>query len=90
MGYQGLLVKFFTEVVESGKMEEMLKNSTMPNIPMPAMDGDIFWKNLKVCNGWRLQRNTEFGNCRILDPNNVRRAWGSLESVTRLFEEFDF
>ena len=90
MGYQGLLVKLFTALVESGKMEEMLKNSPMPNIPMPTMGGEVFWDNLRVCNGWKLQRNTVFGNCRILDPNNVRRAWGSMESMTRLFEEFDF
>jgi hypothetical protein len=48
----------------------------MPNLETPTLGGIIWWEDLINVEGWRVQRNKLFGNCRILDPQNVRKAWG--------------
>ena len=55
---------------------------------MPTMGGVIFWDDIQECNGWRLQRNTFTGHYRILDPNDVRRAWGKGEALERIFSKY--
>ena len=36
----------------------------------------VYWNTLYSFNGWKLQKNYYFDNCRIVDEYNVRRAWG--------------
>lgn len=48
-----------------------------PNIEFPTNGGGILWKELNRKNGWRLQYNCLTGLSRILDENNIRKAWGS-------------
>lgn len=56
----------------------------MPNINFPTMGGEYFWNDIYVIDGWRVQENTLFKNCRILDDKNIRRAWGfSLEEMIK-------
>ena len=38
--------------------------------------GKVFWEILEKRGGYRLQKNMLFGNCRILDEDDVRVAWG--------------
>lgn len=59
----------------------------MPNIEMKTMGGLVWWEELANANGWRLQQNKLFGNFRILDPNNVRKAWGGEEAIVIAFEQ---
>jgi len=61
-----------------GRLCNLIGN--MPNIPTKTMGGEVFWDTLASSNGWRLQKNMFTKHCRIIDPGNVRRAWGS-ESV---------
>jgi GTP-binding protein EngB required for normal cell division len=58
--------------------------SDVPNIPMRTMGGTLFWDNLARYDGWRIQQNTFTGHCRILDPGDVRRAWGSMSDMERI------
>ena len=58
----------------------------MPNIEMKTMGGLVWWEDLVNVEGWRVQRNKLFGNCRILDPNNVRKAWGGEEVIVGAFQ----
>lgn len=48
-----------------------------PNIEFPTNGGGLLWKNSKQKNGWKLQYNYLTGLSRILDENNIRKAWGS-------------
>lgn len=59
----------------------------MPNINFQTMGGKVFWNDLASYNGWRIQQNTLFKNCRILDPDNVRRAWGGIDAMEKIFEK---
>ena len=50
---------------------------SLPNLPMPTLGGSQLWADLAVDGGWRVQRHVWTGHARLLDEDNVRRAWGS-------------
>ena len=50
------------------------------------MGGAVFWNDLAEYNGWRVQQNTLTQHCRILDPDDVRRAWGGMDAMEKLFK----
>lgn len=56
---------------------------SLPNIPMKTMGGEVFWNTIAECNGWKLQQNMIFHNARILDSENVRRAWGTINGMDK-------
>ncbi len=58
----------------------------MPNLPTRTMGGNTFWTDVVDVGGWKLQKNRVFGNCRILDSSNIRRAWGSEAVMLKAFE----
>ena len=64
-----------------------LLNGNMPNLPLPTMGGHTFWNNLAVEKGWKVQQNMLTHHVRILDDNDVRRAWGSEEEMMKLFRK---
>lgn len=56
---------------------------SMPNIPFPTMGGEVFWNTLASFNGWRLQQNMLTHHARILDPEDIRRAWGTINGMEK-------
>lgn len=50
--------------------------------------GKFFWKELAEFNGWRWQRNNVFGQVRLLDPLNNRKAWGDYQTVINVCKNF--
>lgn len=65
------------------------KELSMPNIPLKTMGGHVFWTTLAAANGWRLQQNMVFHQARILDDDDRRIAWGTMNGMTKAFELFD-
>lgn len=65
----------------------LLDDFSLPNINFPTLGGHIFWNNLAEYNGWKIQMNTITQHCRILDPDDIRRAWGELSAMERLFKK---
>jgi len=60
-----------------------------PNIPTKTLGGTMFWNTLDRRNGWKLQQNMFTQHYRILDPDNVRQAWGQDEGeMWRTFRMF--
>jgi hypothetical protein len=57
------------------------------NIKTKTLGGKVFWKNVLEVEGWRLQENKVMKNCRILDPENNRIAWGGHSAMLRAFEQ---
>jgi pimeloyl-ACP methyl ester carboxylesterase len=51
------------------------------NLPTPTMGGTQLWRDSHVFAGWRIQENVLSGHFRLLDPEDVRRAWGSYTQV---------
>lgn len=52
----------------------------LPNVPFPTLGGAQFWGDEYVYCGWRIQQNVFSGHHRLLDPEDVRQAWGSWEA----------
>lgn len=50
---------------------------TPVNIPVVTLGGMQFWADVRLQEGWRIQRNSITGHYRLLDDDNIRRAWGS-------------
>ena len=51
--------------------------TTLPNIRLPTIGGKQFWTDHRWRNGWRIQQNAMTGHWRLLNPGNVRLAWGT-------------
>ena len=56
------------------------------NIPLPTLGGKQFWTDQRWHQGFRLQYNNTLKHFRILDPKNVRLAWGPKEAMVAQFE----
>ena len=59
-------------------------NIMPPNLPKIQIDtktmgGRQFWGDLKFFHGYRIQRNVLSQHHRLLDPDDVRKAWGTYE-----------
>ena len=69
------------------KSPELLKDLDLPNINMPTMGGKVWWRDLVNVDGWRVQQNSVTKHCRILDPDDIRRAWGGEDAMVKLFNK---
>lgn len=79
--------KIFVKVLAMIAAEPtLIRKYSMPNINFPTMGGLLLWNDLARCNGWRMQQNTLTQHVRIIDPNNIRRAWGGLDAMEEIFE----
>nr|MCR4892085.1 hypothetical protein [Lachnospiraceae bacterium] len=59
---------------------------SLPNIPTPTMGGEVFWDTLAEVKGWKLQQNMITRHARIIDQNNVRHAWGTINGMYKALE----
>jgi pimeloyl-ACP methyl ester carboxylesterase len=48
-----------------------------PNLKLPTLGGRQFWGDVFYCRGWRIQHHVLTGHYRLLDPDDVRQAWGT-------------
>lgn len=55
----------------------------LPNIKSPTLGGKQFWTDFTWRQGWRLQQNSLTKHWRIIDPSNLRHAWGSRQACER-------
>lgn len=62
------------------------KELSLPNIPTATMGGEVFWETLANYKGWRVQQNMFTKHARILRPDNVRVAWGTIAGMQRAME----
>lgn len=51
------------------------------NLALVTMGGQEFWTDRTTRAGWRIQCHALTGHCRLLDPDNVRRGWGTFADV---------
>lgn len=78
--------KIFLELIARGLMEK-IKTGDFPNIPFPTLGGHVVWNNIVSSNGWKLQRNSITGHYRILDSKDIRRAWGTKETMLNIMND---
>ncbi len=58
------------------------------NAEIGTQGGKVFWIDLAEFNGWRWQQNKVFGQVRLLDPLDNRKAWGNYQKVVQKCREF--
>lgn len=70
-----------------GASDEVMVPQALPTIEGKVVDASFWWDTLVETNGWKLQRNKLTGHGRIIDSEKVRKAWGSVEEMTKSFEK---
>ncbi len=56
------------------------------NIPMTTLGGKQFWGDELVFHSWRIQRHVLTHHCRLIDPEDVRHAWGTFEECRAVLD----
>lgn len=56
------------------------QTSLQVNVPMKTLGGRQLWGDVHFLHGWTIQRNVFTGHFRLLDPRDVRYAWGSFDA----------
>lgn len=65
------------------------KEISLPNIPMPTMGGEIWWRTIAEYKGWKIQQNYITRHARILNDKNVRIAWGTLNGMLAALKKIE-
>ncbi|MBN1441630.1 MAG: alpha/beta fold hydrolase [Planctomycetes bacterium] len=74
---EGTLAECETRLIET---LEKRHGRGLPNVPFPTMGGKQFWADELLYCGWRIQENVYTGHYRLLDPGDLRLAWGTFEA----------
>lgn len=61
--------------------ERNLVLQDLPNLELKVANAGIWWKTIEIWEHWQLQRHVLTGHFRILDGNDVRKAWGSEQKM---------
>ncbi|MGM0370727.1 MAG: SHOCT domain-containing protein [Bacillota bacterium] len=77
-----MLSKKFKKVVKEGLINQVCEiGGDKPNVDFSTAGGKTWWNNLAVADGWKIQQNKLTKHCRLLNPQNTRKAWGSRSSI---------
>jgi len=57
-----------------------LSGRTLPNVALPTAGGQQLWADVAWDDGWRVQQHVWTGHGRLLDADDVRRAWGDVDA----------
>lgn len=92
-GYTALLHVFlmgnFRPLHADGPPSEVDQNDAIPqvNVPMKTLGGRQLWGDVHFFRGWTIQQNVYTGHFRLLDPRDVRYAWGSFDKCKARLDE---
>ena len=64
----------------------MIQLGDCPNVETKTMNKKKMWTVIAQKDGWELQKNKITNHVRILDPNNIRKAWGNLSVMRDKFQ----
>lgn len=80
----GMMIEGLDTLLGYGK-EWMNVVGDCPNIEIRVNADMLFWNNIKIVRGWHLQVNSLTGGARIVSPNVVRKANGSISAMLEKF-----
>jgi len=82
------LAEKFEYIVSEGHIDDLCRYSAL-NIPAATAGGKVWWNLLAQKNGWKLQQNKLTQHIRILNPEDIRKAWGQenviLDAIEKTF-----
>ncbi len=77
---------FAVEPVPFQVGEMPVEATRLSNVVMRTWGGMQFWSDEMVFRGWRIQKNAYSEHYRLLDDQNYRRAWGTLDDCLGRFD----
>jgi pimeloyl-ACP methyl ester carboxylesterase len=87
IGVVGSLYLLVGACLMAAPQEETDVDDGFPNIKTPTLGGKQLWTDHLWRQGWRVQQNAMTGHWRLLDPNNMRHAWGTRLSCEAALED---
>jgi len=63
-----------------------MSHTSLPNIRFPTLGGQQLWQDVYYFAGWRVQKNFLTGHYRLLNPKDIRYAWGSFDACLEVLE----
>jgi pimeloyl-ACP methyl ester carboxylesterase len=72
---------------ESPPPSDLSQKISQVNTPMKTLGGRQLWGDVHFFQGWTIQQNVITGHYRLLDPRDVRYAWGSFDSCRQKLDE---
>ncbi|MGZ0164632.1 MAG: esterase/lipase family protein [Planctomycetales bacterium] len=64
---------------ETPAQSDLKQKLSQVNVPMKTLGGRQLWGDVHFFQGWTIQQNVLTGHFRLLDPRDVRHAWGSFD-----------
>jgi pimeloyl-ACP methyl ester carboxylesterase len=64
---------------ETPAQSDLKQKLSQVNVPMKTLGGRQLWGDVHFFQGWTIQQNILTGHFRLLDPRDVRHAWGSFD-----------
>lgn len=88
-GFQWLREQSIQGMITGEQIKQFCKEQrdVLLNIPMHTMGGESFWDSVEI-DGWKVQQHKLTGHCRILNPKNVRKAWGTEKQIMHPFSRY--
>jgi pimeloyl-ACP methyl ester carboxylesterase len=80
-----LFVQYFLALIQSSKGQEGPSEGNF-NLRTPTLGGKQFWADELFFHEWRIQQNVLTGHYRLLDGNDLRYAWGTLDECKAVLE----
>ncbi len=59
----------------------------LPNFKTPTLGGRQYWGDVTYFRGWRIQHNVVTGHYRLIDPEDMRHAWGAEDACQAALEQ---
>lgn len=76
-----------SSILSLSMLPRLANAESLPNIEAPTLGGKYVWRDTFLHAGWRIQENIVTGHFRLLDPDNVRHAWGTAKDTHNTFSE---
>ncbi|GAB2593802.1 SHOCT domain-containing protein [Nitrincola alkalisediminis] len=70
----------FKFIYENHAMDDLIQRCS-GNLEIATLGGKLWWRDLAVVGGWKLQQNNLTSHVRILNPSDIRKAWGSRKAL---------
>ncbi len=70
----------FVRIIQKGFINELCAQMG-GNVDIATLGGKVWWNEIETCNGWKLQQNKISQHYRILNPDNVRKAFGFQRTI---------
>ena len=73
---------------KSNPLTDFVKSPLLFNLQSKTSGGKQFWTDLRIQDGWRIQKNIFTDHYRLLDSKDIRPEWGTFNKCEVTFNRF--